>query len=330
MTDLSQEPSKTMNSEETSPSSALDPTEPTSPSEAAPAASGRTRHTIGLTGPLVAAGFTILAVGGIWLWQQQRNLAARLVVHPVPIVSVDPARVTALENEVADLTQRLGLQERRPIAAPVDLGPMQMQVAQLAARLDARQDADGTASQAADARVAALEGKLQGLETRLATAERQEQMALARAGRAAALAGAAQALAAGRPLGAIPDAPPALARFATVAPPTEAALRLAFPVAAVAAEQASRPAAELSFGQRMLQRVEGLVTVRQGEQVLVGAPASGVLAEARTRLDAGDLAGTVATLDRLDAAAAAALAGWRAQAQALLDARAALATMAVP
>mgnify|MGYP003365481955 FL=1 len=218
MTDLSQEPSKTMNSEETSPAPALDPAEPATPSEAAPAASGRTRHMIGLTGPLAAAGFTILAVGGIWLWQQQRNLAARLVVHPVPIVSVDPARVASLESEVANLTQRLGLQERRPAAAPADLGPIQMQMAQLATRLDARQDADGTASQAADARIAALEGKLQGLETRLATAEKQEQTALARAGRIAALAGAAQALAAGRPLGTIPDAPPALARFATVAP----------------------------------------------------------------------------------------------------------------
>jgi hypothetical protein len=70
------------------------------------------------------------------------------------------------------------------------------------------------------------------------------------------------------------------------------------------------------------------VTVRHGDQVLVGDPASVVLAEARAKLVAGDLAGAVAALGKLDAAAAKAIAGWRAQAQSLLDARAALASIA--
>ena len=78
----------------------------------------------------------------------------------------------------------------------------------------------------------------------------------------------------------------------------------------------------------MWQQVQTLFTIRQGETVLVGAPAAGVLAQARARLDAGDLAGAVAALARLDAAAAKAMAGWREQAQALLDARAALAGLA--
>ena len=53
-----------------------------------------------------------------------------------------------------------------------------------------------------------------------------------------------------------------------------------------------------------------------------------VLAEAQGRLDAGDLAGALAALRPLDGQAAEVMAEWRARAQALLDARAALAGMA--
>jgi hypothetical protein len=60
----------------------------------------------------------------------------------------------------------------------------------------------------------------------------------------------------------------------------------------------------------------------------VGAPAAVVLGTARDRLEAGDLAGAVAALDGLDGPAAQAMAPWRAHAQSLLDARAALAAMA--
>jgi hypothetical protein len=71
-----------------------------------------------------------------------------------------------------------------------------------------------------------------------------------------------------------------------------------------------------------------LVTVKHGDQVLLGTSASSVLGAAQARLDAGDLAGAVAALDGLDAAAATAMASWRGQAQGLLDARNALAQMA--
>ena len=111
-----------------------------------------------------------------------------------------------------------------------------------------------------------------------------------RTSRLARLQAAGAALAAGRPLGALPDAPPALARFATTAPPTEASLRLAFPAAAQAALAASRPdTAGKPFLDRLWTRTQALVTVRQGDKVIVGDPAGGVLAAARARLDAGDL-----------------------------------------
>jgi hypothetical protein len=76
------------------------------------------------------------------------------------------------------------------------------------------------------------------------------------------------------------------------------------------------------------QSLAGLVTIRRGNDVLVGAASSVVLGAAQDRLDAGDLAGAVAALDALDPAAATAAAAWKGDAQALLAARAALAAMA--
>ena len=169
---------------------------------------------------------------------------------------------------------------------------------------------------------------LDALDKRIAAAEQQSRALAERAGRAGLVQTAALALEAGQPLGAIPGAPPAVARFATEKPPSEASLRLAFPAAARAAEEASKPATEgQSVGSRMWQNAQALVTVREGGKVLVGAPAATALARAQALLDAGDLAGTVATLKTLDGAAAAAMANWTGQAQALLDARAGLAAL---
>lgn len=146
--------------------------------------------------------------------------------------------------------------------------------------------------------------------------------------RLARLDAARSALAAGVPLGPIPGAPPALARFASTAPPTEAELRLAFTAAARAARAASRPsAAGKPWFEQLWIHAVSLVTVRRGDRVLLGNPAAGPLAAARIRLDAGDLAGALAALAPLDPPAAKAMAGWRAQAQAVLAARAVLDAM---
>lgn len=131
----------------------------------------------------------------------------------------------------------------------------------------------------------------------------------------------------GRPLGPIPDAPPALARFADTPPPTLSSLRAAYPAAAHAAREAS-DGAEPSTGflAGMWSRVQSLITVEQGNRVLVGSPASRILARARSLLEDGDLPGALGALDQLDPAAKRAMAGWIGQAQALVEARAALAT----
>jgi hypothetical protein len=143
------------------------------------------------------------------------------------------------------------------------------------------------------------------------------------------LAAARMALDAGQPLGPIAGAPPALSIFASQPPPTEASLRLGFPAAARAAEAASI-AGDTKGGvwARVRARLENFITVSAGSHVLIGAPAAASVAQARTLLDVGDLAGAVAALNQLSATTQAAMGDWLTQARALVAARAALASMA--
>ncbi len=151
----------------------------------------------------------------------------------------------------------------------------------------------------------------------------------AEAGRLSGIVRAEVALRAGLPLGTIADAPPALTRFADSAPPTEAALRLSFADAAKAADKAGEPPPDKGrFWHRVWLRAQTLIMVRQGDRVVLGDPTSGILAQAQTVLDAGDLAGAVKVLGTLTGPAATAMAPWEAQAQSLLAAREALAQMA--
>lgn len=81
------------------------------------------------------------------------------------------------------------------------------------------------------------------------------------------------------------------------------------------------------MAQRMWLHIQSLVTIKDRDKVLVGAPAAIVLGEAQDRLAAGDLAAAVAALAALDPASAAVMADWTARARALVDARAALAIL---
>jgi Mitochondrial inner membrane protein len=290
---------------------------------------------------LTAAGFLILAAAVVWVWrhpavpptasQQTEALAhqlselealmARLEQRPPPqIPDLGPlgARVTALEQrpppqggtapapDLAPIERRLTAQEQRQ---PPNLAP-----------LDARLAAIEAASRSAQAD---LGRRVDTVEGRLAASEKANR-------RIPVVLAAAMALAAGQRLGDLPGAPSALARFADAAPPTEAALRLAFPQAAREALAVSHPAA--AEGQPLLMRLwvqaQGLVTVRQGDRVLIGDPAAGVLAHARADLEAGDLAAAVADVAKLEGAAAQAMSAWLEQARSLLQARAALAAWA--
>lgn len=253
-----------------------------------------------------AAGFLLLAAGGFYLWHLVSELD-----RPEPII--DPTRITALEIQVRALQQRLTALEQRPaaaaapvsvpVSAPVDLRPIEGRIAALEQRPAMTAVAD-----------------LAPLEARIVAAER-----------AARVQSALAALEAGAPLGPLPGAGPALARYATQAPPTLTALRASFPAAARAAQAASRPAEPApDWVGRLWQGLSGLITIRQGDTLLLGSPAAAALAAAQARLDAGDLAGAVAALDVLDPPAAAAMTAWREEAAGLAAARAALNVMARP
>jgi hypothetical protein len=289
---------------------------------------------------LAAAGFLILAAGLIWVWQ-----------HPaVPPTSTEPTEAVA--RKLGALEARLTRVEQRPLPQMPDLAPLSARVSALEQRPPPQ---GGTAAPAPDLgplerRLTALEQRqpsLAPLEARLAALEaagRAMQSDLSRrqdavedrlaasekaTRRIPMVQAATMALAAGQKLGDLPGAPPVLARFADAAPPTEAALRLAFPQAAREALAVSHPASE---GQPLLTRLwvqaQDLVTVRQGDRVLIGDPAAGVLEHARADLEAGDLAAATAEVATLQGAAAQAMSAWLAQARSLLEARAALAAWA--
>lgn len=264
--------------------------------------------------------------------------------------AVDPAlagRVQAAEGRIAELAQR-----------PVEAVPPALaeRIATGEARI-AEQERRGTAAEnAATQRVAAVEAALASritaiegalasrtaaleasLGQRIAAIEAREQRVaqtearLARALAGAALAGAFEA---GRPLGAalasLPaaDRPAALAGFAERAPPTIAALRLRFEEAARAGRAAADPGAGQGIAEAAGARVAGLITLRRGEQVVLGDPSSGQIEQARRAVDAGDLAAALAALARAPESVRQAMAGWIADAEAWVAARAAIAGLA--
>ncbi|MFC7736389.1 mitofilin family membrane protein [Roseomonas sp. GCM10028921] len=169
-----------------------------------------------------------------------------------------------------------------------------------------------------------LAERVRQFEQRLAQAEAAER----RLGALAARGAIQTALESGRPLGqalsGLSGTPPvALIRYAQAAPPTESALRLSFEDAARAARLAAEPQGQ-SVTDTALSRLQGLVTVRRGDQVVVGDAVSGELERARRSLDAGDLAGAVERLEKLPEPSRNAMAGWIGQARDLVEARAAV------
>jgi hypothetical protein len=303
---------------------------------------------------LAAAGFLALTAALVWVWlhrPDQPPAVAEAGAEAEQFGALE-ARIARLEQrpvpptpDLGPLTARLSALEQRPAAASgqaANLAPLETRIAaleakqqadsQMAGRIDAlsaRADSLETTQRAGQSDLAR---RLEADEARLAAIERSTSQipALAdRAGRLARVQAIRLALDSGQKLGEIPGAPAPLARFANSAPPTEPGLRLAFPQAAREALSVARPASD---GKPLLARVwdeaQDLVTVRQGDRVLVGDPAAGVLARARTALDAGDLSGAVAAVASLNGAPAQAMAGWAAEARALLDARAALAEWA--
>lgn len=316
---------------------------------------------------LCAIGFVLLAGGLAFVWWQARIAAspqAGQVASLQQQIQALDVRIDQLEHrptgtgaDLAPLTARVKALEARPegdlkplearVAAleqrqAPDLKPLEAQIADLQQKAQTDQQMLGRVD-ALSAAVDALSGQASGLsaqvaqrlgadEARIAAQEHASADIVERAKqiqRLARIVAAEAALNLGQPLGELAGAPPGVARFATAAPPTEASLRLGFPKARDAALAAARPDTEgKPFLAQMAARAEGLVTIRQGEHVVVGNPVAGVLEHAQDALDAGDLAGAVKAVGALSGPPAAAMAGWRAEAQSLLAARDGLATMA--
>lgn len=247
-----------------------------------------------------------------------------------PAAPAAPA-AAGTDDAIASLKAQLAQLQAAQTQATQNL-PTASAVATLSSRLDSVAQKQG-----ADAD--ALRQQLDGLKSQIGALDSQAQSLTqstkalpalsAQSDRLTRLLRVEAALTAGAPLGDIPNAPPALTRFATAAPPTEAALVLSYPEAAQAAAKAGGPTIEnRGFWRTIWLRVQNLVTVREGDRVLVGDPTAGVLAHAQRLLVAGDLPGALTVLKTLQGPAAAAMADWIAQAQSLVDARQALAQMA--
>lgn len=286
---------------------------PAEPAANAGAPSPRPRRS---TAPWVSfLGFLALAAGLVFVWLNPRT----------PARPPDTAALAALGSRLDQLAGQLAAAQKELAALPPppDLGPIEARLSALEKRpppapIPSNAAELGTALAPLAGRIDRLETSLAGIRTHLARAEHM-----------ARLAGTAVALEQGRPLGHLPGAPPALARFATTAPPTLAGLRLSFADAARAESKAARPSgAGQPLMKQMLQRLGDLFTLSEGNRVIIGNPAAPALARARAALDAGDLAAALAALASLPRPLAPAMAAWEDQAKALLAANAAMAAFA--
>jgi hypothetical protein len=262
-----------------------------------------------------------------------------------PVPAAATVDLGDVPKRLDELTAKVAALENQPAAAaPSDGGASQQAVAALSQKLDQVASAGKAAldqvqaqqkdalDQAAAAALAQQKTALTSIDGRVAKLEQASgsvEDAATRAARLERIQAAVVALQSGQKLGDIPNAPPALSAFADRAPPTEAALRESFPALAAHANAVSQPdTAHKTFLQRAFARLQQSVTVRDGNEVLVGDPAAGVLSDAAVRVQDGDLPGAVARLQALHGPAQAAMQGWIDQAQSLIAARAALASLA--
>jgi hypothetical protein len=254
-------------------------------------------------------GFLILAAGEVYLWHLDQTATKTASSAQAPIAD-QQMQIGALQNQIAALQQSTAKVQPAPdsIAVQADLGE---KTAVLTAEVAALQTQIATDH----ATLTTLSANSTDLTKLTAKIESLNQLASAR-----------MALDSGQPLGTIPNAPPALAAFATTPPPTMAQLVLTYPDAAQKADAAStEKATKNSFWARVAGRLESLITIANGNHVILGSPAAAVTAQAGTQLDAGDLAGAVATLTQnLSPTTQAAMSDWLAQASSLLAARAAI------
>lgn len=260
--------------------------------------------------------------------KQEDALGGGAPAKPVDADALSAQISAKLNDQIGALAGRIDALEHRAPSSSDSAAPAaapQAAVDALASRVDS---AIAAAKQDQTQALSAAQNDLTALHARLDAIEKGQGStgdAASRALRLTRLQIAAVALATGQKLGSIADAPPALARYADAAPPTDAALRAGFPALAAAARASSRP--ELGFSgiwQRALARLQQVVTVRRGDDVLIGDPAAGILARAQDAVARDDLGAALAAVDQLQGPAAAVMKPWAEDARGLLAARAAL------
>jgi len=306
---------------------------------------------------LYGLGFLILAAAIFYVWRYPTVPAETIQsvneIHAVnDKVAAAGEKIAAVDQKVAGVDGRLTQVADRPIPVP-DLDKLTARLDALEARLP-DQTQSASRLDVLSGRIEALSGHdqtnldvlKQQLDKDLDTLKQQldkntsrisalEKTASslgtvsARVDRGARVQAVGAALAAGQPLGDIPGAPPALSRFAHSAPPTEAELRMTFPAVERAALAAAQTGIDNApFIDRVWDKTQGLLTVRQGNDLVLGNQSAAALSRAHTALDAGDLVAAANAVATLKGEALQATDGWLAEAKALIDARAALADMA--
>ncbi|WP_210528500.1 COG4223 family protein [Rubellimicrobium arenae] len=247
-----------------------------------------------------------------------------LAAEGAPGPSAPAVDAEALRQEVvAALEPRLGEAESRLTETGSTLSQVQAAVDDLDRRLDAAEAASTAATQQAQAAASAATE----MESRATAAEAQAR-------RQAALSQVSAALDAGEtfeaPLsdlaGTGVDIPGALTQSAGAGVPTLATLRETFPEAARAGLSAARDQGLLDDGPGVLGFLRGQlsfrsVTPREGQDP------DAVLSRVEGDLGQGRLTEALAEIDSLPDPVKAAMADWISQAQARIDAEAALATL---
>ncbi len=283
---------------------------------------------------LTGIGFLVLAGAIYYVWQNP--------VTPA-LIATSAGNIRAIDQRLEAINQRVSRIEQMPAPpSAADLGKVNARIDALEGRIG-DQTATGTRLDQLNGRIEALSGRSQSALDALKQQTESAQSkinalqasttsvatAATRVDKLVKIQAASIALANGRPIGNLPDAPPALARFADKPPPTEAQLRLSFANVQKAALAASKvDTTEKPFLERALGRAEELMTIRRGNDLVVGHSSAAALATADAAVQAGDFPAALKALSELDPSAQKATADWVAQVKSLLDARAALSDMA--
>lgn len=246
------------------------------------------------------------------------------------------ARVAKLEQSPgvsAQLTARLDAGDKTLAAMRKDLDDSSKAtndaLGSLGTRVDALEKTAPPADLATRLDSFALKADADALAARIARLESNDPVGMIhRAAAVLALADLVRATAGAAPFASelstlksfVPDAPEVsdLSRYASAGVPTHAMLAEQFPAVAANALSSERDAKASNWLSRLWANIAGAVSIRRIGEVS-GNDTEARLARAGARLDAGDLSGSLAEMQALDAPARAAASGWMAEARARLS-----------